>query len=58
MENDFLFLTGIMFEYRKNRNYNDTIMKVINKALELMDRQSDDSTQVQTIQQQTNYQDF
>jgi len=38
MENDFLFLTGIMFEYRKNRNYNDTIMKVINKALELMDR--------------------
>ena len=33
MVNDFLFIHGIMFKYREDGNYNDLIMKVINKAI-------------------------
>jgi len=40
MANDFLYTFGIMFEYRANGNYNDMIMKVLNKAMEQLDATS------------------
>jgi hypothetical protein len=33
LSNDFFYNSGIMFTYQKPGNYNDTIMRVINKAL-------------------------
>jgi len=33
LENDFLVSHEIMFKYRSNGNYNDMIMKVLNKAM-------------------------
>jgi hypothetical protein len=37
LNNDFLYTFGIMFEYREDGNYNDMIMKVLNKAMEQID---------------------
>lgn len=31
--NDFLYFNEIIFKYRESGNYNDMIMKVINKAM-------------------------
>jgi hypothetical protein len=33
LSNDFLYTNGIIFTYRKSGNYNDMIMRVINKSL-------------------------
>ena len=35
IENDFLYSNGIIFKYRENGNYNDIVMKVLNKAMEI-----------------------
>jgi hypothetical protein len=37
LSNDFFYNPGIMFTYKKSGNYNETIMKVINKVLEQVD---------------------
>jgi hypothetical protein len=40
LTNDFLYSTGIMFKYSPDGNYNDTIMRVINKAIEAAEQPS------------------
>lgn len=40
MVNDFLFIHGFMFKYREDGNYNDLIMKVINKAIQVAEETS------------------
>jgi len=37
LSNDFFFNSGMMFTYRDSGNYNDIIMKVINKILGQVD---------------------
>jgi hypothetical protein len=41
LSNDFFYNSGIMFTYQKSGNYNETIMKVINKVLEQVDSLSE-----------------
>ena len=40
LANDFLYSNKLIFKYRENGNYNDMIMKVINKTLEIVDGDS------------------
>ena len=40
LTNDFLHFAGIMFKYSPDGNYNDLIMRVINKAIEVAEQTS------------------
>ena len=59
LSNDFLYSNGFIFKYREDGNYNDMIMKVINKTLEIVDGPSLKQTKNEFDDQiPTNYQDF
>ena len=62
LTNDFLHFAGIMFKYSPDGNYNDTIMRVINKAIEIAEQASlmNDylSDNKGRKQEETNYSDF
>ena len=40
LENDILYQHKIVFKYREDGNYNDMIMVVINKVMEIIDSKS------------------
>ena len=45
LANDFLYNNGIIFTYREDGNYNDMIMRVLNKIIEVVDSVSKYSQQ-------------
>jgi hypothetical protein len=42
LSNDFISRFGLVFEYRSSGNYNDLIMKLINKLMEVVNEASPD----------------
>ena len=63
LENDFLYENDIIFKYRDDGNYNDMIMKVLNKAMEQIDAtslyfQSLQASNSPENENPTNYNDF
>ena len=55
LSNDFLYTNGIIFTYRNSGNYNDMIMRVINKSLEIVDGMSKFTSEGESL---TNFEDF
>ena len=56
LENDFLFSHGIIFKYREKGNYNDIIMRALNKAMEVCEEVAPST--FSTGQSLSNFQDF
>lgn len=59
LENDFIYITGIKFSYRKSGNYNDLIMEALNNVLKKIDEPSKFYNNLNTSKISiSNYKDF
>ena len=58
LDNDFIYNSDIIWEYREDGNYNDIIMRVLNEVILLADKTAENKDGEEEEETKTNYNDF